>query len=83
MQDVIVPKEDYTSLGVQSQYFMGAVEIFFCSESIAVFEMRRLLSQMGHHIKQFRDMIALNEWFAARFLFAINKRFQSWLNKYK
>jgi hypothetical protein len=42
MQDMIVPK-DYTALGVQLQYFVGAVEIFFGSESIAAFEMRRLL----------------------------------------
>jgi hypothetical protein len=39
MQDVIVPK-DYTLLGVQWQYFVGAVEIFFGSKSIAAFEMR-------------------------------------------
>jgi hypothetical protein len=38
---------------------------------------------MGHHKKQFRDMIALNKWFAACFLFAIDKRFQRWLNKGK
>jgi hypothetical protein len=66
MQDVIIPK-DYTSLGVQLQYFVGAVEIFFGSESIAAFEMRILLLQMGHHKKQFRDMIALDTWFAACF----------------
>jgi hypothetical protein len=29
------------------QYFLGAVEIFFGSESIAAFEMRRLILQMG------------------------------------
>jgi hypothetical protein len=82
MQDVIVPK-DYTLLGVQLQYFVGAVEIFFGSKSIAAFVMRRLLLQMGHHKKQFRDIIALNKWFAACFLFVINKRFQYWLNKCK
>jgi hypothetical protein len=68
MQDLIVSK-DYTLLGVQLQYFVGTVEIFFGSESIAAFEMRRLLIQMGCHKKQFRYMIALNEWFAACFLF--------------
>jgi hypothetical protein len=82
MQDVIVTK-DYTSSGMQLQYFVGAVEIFFGSESIAAFEMRILLLQMGHHKKQFRDMIALNKWFAACFLFAINKHFQCLLNKCK
>ncbi len=82
MQDVIIPK-DYTWLGVQLQYFVGAVEIFFVSESKAGFEMRRLLLQRGHHKKQFRDMIAFNEWFAACFLFAIDKCFQRWLNKCK
>jgi hypothetical protein len=48
MQVVIVPK-DFTSLGVQLQYFVGAVVIFFGSESIAVFEMRRLLLQFIAH----------------------------------
>jgi hypothetical protein len=79
MQDVIVPK-DYTSLGVQLQYFVGAVEIFFGSESIAAFEMRRLILQMGCHEKEFRYMIALKKWFAAHFFFAINKHFQCLLN---
>jgi hypothetical protein len=82
MQDVIVPK-DYNLLGVQLQYFLGAVEIFFGSESIAAFEIRRLLLQMGRLKKQFRDMIALDEWFVACFLFAIDKCFQRWLNKCK
>jgi hypothetical protein len=59
------------------------MEIFFGSESIAAFKMRRLLLQMGHHKKQFRDMIALNKWFAACFLFAIDKCFLRWLNKCK
>ncbi len=66
------------------QYFVGAVEIFFGSESIAAFEMRRLLLQMGRHKKQFKDVIALNKWFAAAcFLFAIDKCFQRWLNECK
>jgi hypothetical protein len=83
MQDVIIPK-DYTLLGVQLQYFVGAVEIFFGSKSIAVFVMRRLLLQMGRHKKQFRYMmIAPDEWFAAQFLFAIKKSFQCWLSKCK
>ncbi len=64
MQDVIVPK-DYTLLGVQMQYFVGTVEIFFGAKSIVTFEMRRLLLQMGRHKKQFRDMIALDKCFAA------------------
>jgi hypothetical protein len=38
---------------------------------------------MGHHKKQFRDMIALDKWFAACFIFFIDKRFQRWLNKCK
>jgi hypothetical protein len=81
MQDAIVPK-DYTLLGAQLQYFVGAVEIFFGSESRAAFEMRRLLLQMGHHKKQFR-MIALDKWPTACLFFAIDKHFQHWLNKYK
>lgn len=50
-QEVIVPK-DFTSLGVQLQYFVGAIEIFFGSESIATMEMRRLLLQVGQAIQR-------------------------------
>jgi hypothetical protein len=84
MQDVIVPK-DYLVGGTVCSCNILWVQwrFYFGSESIAAFEMRRLLLQMGRHKKQFRDMIALNEWFAARFLFAINKCFQRWLSEWK
>ena len=81
-QEVIVPK-DYNSMGTQLQYFVGAVEIFFGAESILRIELNKLLHQVGVYKKQFRDMIALDEWFPCRFLFAIDRRVQIFLAECK
>lgn len=81
-QEVIVPK-DYTTLGMQLQYFVGAIEIFFGADSIIRNEMKRLLLQVGKYKKQFRDMIALDEWFPSRFLYAVDKRVQLFLTECK
>jgi hypothetical protein len=81
-QEVIVP-EGYNELGTQLQYFVGAMEIFFGAESLIRLEMNKLLHLVGKHKKQFRDAIALDEWFAARFLFAIDRRVQLFLAQCK
>lgn len=72
-QEVIVPK-DYTLMGTQLQYFVGAVEIFFGAESTLRIELNKLLHKVAMYKKQFRDMITLDEWFPCRFLFAVNRR---------
>ena len=81
-QEVIVPKE-YATMVIQFQYFVGAVEIFFGSESILRIELNKLLHKFGAYKKQFRDMIALDEWFPCRFLFAIDRRVQIFLSECK
>lgn len=81
-QEVIVPK-DYTLMGTQLQYFVGAVEIFFGAESILRIELNKLLHKVAMYKKQFRDMIALDEWFPSRFLFAVDKRVQIFLTECK
>ncbi len=74
-QEVIVPK-DFNELGTQLQYFVGAVEIFFGAESRLQIELNKLLHFVGKHKKHFCDVTALDEWFPARFLFAIDRRVQ-------
>lgn len=81
-QEVVVPK-DFTELGTQLQLFVGAVGIFFGDESIPALAMRRVLLLLGRHKLQFRASIAQDEWFPAKFLFAIDKRFQRWLGQCK
>ena len=71
-QEVIVPK-DYEKMVIQFQYFVGAVEIFFGTDSILSLELNKLLHKFGLYKKQFRDMIALDEWFPCRFLFAVDR----------
>ncbi len=81
-QEVVVPK-DFTTLGMQLQYFVGAVEILFGADSISRVELRKLLLQIARYKKQFRDMIALDEWFAPRFLYAVDKQVQLFLTEFK
>jgi hypothetical protein len=45
-QEVIIPK-DYTYLGMQLQYFVGALEIYFNKESIIQIKLRKVLLQVG------------------------------------
>jgi hypothetical protein len=81
-QEVIVPK-DYEKMVIQFQYFVGAVEIFFGTDSILSLELNKLLHKFGLYKKQFRDMIALDEWFPCRFLFAVDRRIQIFLSECK
>ncbi len=81
-QEVIIP-HNYTALGMQLQYFVGTVEICFRAESIIWLELNRLLLQVGKYKKQSRDLIAFDDWFAARFLYAVDKQVQLFLTKRK
>ncbi len=77
-QEVIVPR-DFNELGTQLQYYVGAVEIFFGTESRLRIELNKLLHFLGKYKKHFRDAIALDEWFPARFLLAVDRRIQLFL----
>ena len=77
-QQVHVPR-DFNEMGTQLQIFTAACEIFFGEESIGATSLRQLLIIVGRNKKAFRDHIALDEFFIAKFLFAIDRRVQRWL----
>ena len=56
-----------------------AAEIFFGEDSVGVVKLRQLTKKVMSNRKHFRDNIALDEWFIAKFLFAVDNRFQRWL----
>jgi hypothetical protein len=74
-QPVNVPT-DYNGLGTQIQLFIAASNIFFGNKSIYTTNLRQLLLLISRNKKSFRNQIALDEFFAAKFLFAVNRRVQ-------
>jgi hypothetical protein len=74
-QAVNIPT-DYNGLGTQIQLFLAASIIFFGDESICTTNLRQLLLLISRNKKSFRNQIALDEFFAAKFLFAVNRRVQ-------
>jgi hypothetical protein len=52
--------------------------LLFCTTNLW-----QLLLLVSRNKNSFRDQIALNEFFAAKFLFAIDRRAQRWLRSYK
>ncbi len=71
---------DFNSLGTQIQLFGAALTIFFGKDSICTSSHSLLLPTIGRNKKSFRDQIALDEFFAAKFLFVVDKQVQHWLN---
>jgi hypothetical protein len=59
------------------------VRSFFGKESICATSLRQLLIFVRCNKKAFRDHIALDDFFIAKFLFAIDRRFQCWLSMCK
>jgi hypothetical protein len=57
--------------------------IFFSKESICATSLRQLLIVVGCNKKAFQEHIALDNFFIAKFLFAIDCRFQYWLSMCK
>ena len=81
-QSVHLPK-DFDSLGSQLVLFATASAIFFGKESICTVKLDQLVILVGRNKKALRDQIALDEWFAAKLLFALDKRVQRWLRSCK
>lgn len=78
-QEVRVPSS-FDGMGQQLIYFTtAAAEIFFGDESVGVAKLRQLTRTISQNRKQFRNNIALDEWFVPKFLFAVDNRFQRWL----
>jgi hypothetical protein len=74
---------DFNGLGTQIQLFGAALTIFFGEDSICTLNLNQLLTMIGRNKKSFQDQIALDKFFAAKFLFAINKQVQRWLRSCK
>jgi hypothetical protein len=77
-----VPK-DFVGLGTQLQLFATASSIFFVSKSFCTKKLNQLLLLIGRNKKPFRNQIALDKLFAAKFLFAVDQRVQRWLRSCK
>jgi hypothetical protein len=77
-QLVHVPS-NFNRLGTQIQLFGAASTIFFGEDSVCTSNLNQLLTMIGRIKKSFRDQIALDIFFAAKFLFAIDKQVQRWL----
>jgi hypothetical protein len=71
--------KDFVGLGTQLQLFATALSIFFGSKSFCTEKLNQLLLLVGCNKNPFHDQIAHNETFAAKFLFAVDRRVQRWL----
>jgi len=76
-QTVHVPT-DFNSMGTQFQLFAAACEVFFGDESVCSTSLRQLLITIGRNKKTFRDHIALDDLFVAKFMLAVDRRIQRW-----
>jgi hypothetical protein len=70
-QTVHVPK-DFVGLGTQPQLFVTALSNFFGGKSLCTEKLNHLLLLVGRNKKALHDQIALNKFFAAKFLFAVD-----------
>jgi hypothetical protein len=77
-QAVHVPS-NFIGLRNQLQLFTAALSIFFGKESVCTDKLEYILLHVGCNKKSFCNKIALNNFFAAKFLFAIDRRVQRWL----
>jgi hypothetical protein len=77
-QSVHIPS-NFNGLGTQIQLFGAALTIFFGEDSVYTSNLTQLITMIGRNKKSFQDQIALGFFFAAKFLFAINKQVQRWL----
>jgi hypothetical protein len=77
-QTVHVPTE-FNNMGTQFQLFAAACEVFFGDESVFSTSLRQLLITIGRNKKTFRDHIALDDLFVAKFMFTVDRRIQRWL----
>ncbi len=68
-QTVHAPK-DFTGPGTQLQLFATVSSILFGSESICTEKLNQLQLLVGQNKKPIQDQITLDEFFAAKFLFA-------------
>jgi hypothetical protein len=77
-QSVHIPS-DVNGLGIQIQLFAKASRIFFGEESILTECLNQLHLEIARNKSSFKNKIALDEFFMAKFMFAINRQVQRWL----
>jgi hypothetical protein len=77
-QTVHVPK-DFDGLGSQLVLFATASAIFFGKESTCTDKLDQLVLLVCRNKKALRDQIALDEFFASKFLLTVDRRVQRWL----
>jgi hypothetical protein len=77
-QTVHVPK-DFNGMGNQLQIFAAASSIFFGPESMLTSSLNQLVLLVGRNKKNLRDQIAIDKFFAAKFMLAVDRRVQRWL----
>jgi hypothetical protein len=70
---------DFVGLQIQLKLLVAASSIFFGKESMRTGKLKYLLLLVGCNKKSFCDQIALDKFFATKFLFAIDRRVQRWL----
>jgi len=81
-QSVHLPK-DLDSLGSQLILFATVSGILFGKESVCTVKLDQLVLLVGRNKKALCDQITLDKWFAAKLLFALDKRVQRWLQSCK
>jgi hypothetical protein len=79
LKQVVHVPSDYYGLGTQIQLFAAASSILFGADNLCTNSLGQLLLLVSRNKKSFRNQISLNEFFAAKFLFAIDRRVQCWL----
>jgi hypothetical protein len=84
MKQILQVPTGFNGMGIQLELFTVASEIFFGKESVYTASLRRLLIIVGHKNKKiFFRQITLDDLFVAKYLPAINHRFQSWFSMYE
>ena len=81
-QSAHLPK-DFDSIGSQLVLFATVSGILFGKESVCTVKLDQLVLLVSQNKKALRDQIAFDEWFAAKLLFALDKRVQHWLRSCK
>jgi hypothetical protein len=76
-QTVHVPT-DFNSMWTQFHFFAAACEVFFGDESVCSTSLRQLLITISCNKKTFRDHMALDDLFVAKFMLAVDRRIQRW-----
>jgi len=72
-------RSDVNGLGIQVQLFEKASKIFFGEESVLTDCLNQLHLEIARNKTSFKNEIAVDDFFVAKFMFAIDKRVQRWL----